>query len=541
MAVETPKTERGAGAVTRLVGRGILAAIAITTAAFALACGVEDVGAPTGGSTTGSGTPTTPASPTGAVSLFFTDAPSPVFDEILLTVKSVELLGGDGPVVLYDGQATFDLLRLRYVSELFSIKYDVPSGTYSKIRLILDDVELVWRDDKGKVKTDHPKLTGKGKLDLVPRGTLDVTEGGMVVVQVDVDAEKAIHIKKKGKKEEYQFRPVVFVDVVNAFSEDRLARLHGVIEEIDASRRSLLVCDLGSSITPHQGILSGPTPPGGATPLGDDDDDDGDDDDDDDDDDDRDRGECVDIVVLPDAALYDESANGISFGNLRRGDSLLAVGHLRTDREDLQMLARVLVQGDPGSFALFSGVVSSGPDASGIFEVDTMLPGSDRTETVAVELTNASLILSRGGAELGPAWLFVGQSVEVVGSPLVGPSNGRQLRAAVVWADYAPTDPGPGPDPEPEPGVPTDLSGIISSVDSGAREIVLTSDEGEACVSVDDNTEIDLYTCTSNGCSGRQVGFGALAAGQQVVASGRRFNGNDCLIAEDLAAFAVSP
>jgi len=514
------------------MGRGILAAIAIATAAFALACGVEEVGAPTGGSTTGSGTPTTPASPTGAVSLFFTHAPSPGFDEILLTVKSVELLGGDGPVVLYDGQATFDLLRLRYVSELFSIKYDVPLGTYSKIRLILDDVELVWRDDKGKVKTDHPKLTGKGKLDLVPRGTLEVSEGGMVVVQVDVDAEKAIHIKKKGKKgkkEEYEFRPVVFVDVVNAFSEDRLARLHGVIEEIDAGRRSLLVCDLGSSITPHQGVLGGPSTPGGVTPL--------------DDDDDRDPGECVDVVVLPDAALYDESANGISFGNLRRGDSLLAVGHLRTDREDLQMLARVLVQGDPGSFALFSGVVSGGLDASGIFEVDTMLPGSDRTETVAVELTDASLILSRGGAELGPAWLFVGQSVEVVGSPLVGPSDGRQLRAAVVWADYAPTDPGPGPDPdpEPEPGVPTDLSGTIASVDSDAREVVLTLDEGEACVSVDDNTEIDLYTCTSDGCSGRQVGFGALAAGQQVVASGRRFDGNDCLIAESLAAFEVSP
>jgi len=173
-------------------------------ASLTLACGPGDYGAmtvDTGGSGGAGGS-------TGGLSIFITDAPNPAFDSIWLTVTSAELLGPDGPVLLFEGETIFDLLRLRSVSELFSIRRGVPPGVYTKIRLQLSDVELVWHDSRGNLQTDHPKLSGNGKLDLAPRGSFRVDGGEMLVVQIDVDANNAIHVHQTGNGK-FQFRPVV--------------------------------------------------------------------------------------------------------------------------------------------------------------------------------------------------------------------------------------------------------------------------------------------------------------------------------------------
>ena len=102
--------------------------------------------------------------------------------------------------------------------------------------LTLKDIELVDYNGSNRPKdylTYHPKLPGKGKLDLNSRSNFTVVAGGTLAIQIDMDANKSIHIVKKGKQDEYNFRPVVFIDIVTDAFKERLVKLHGDIYAID--------------------------------------------------------------------------------------------------------------------------------------------------------------------------------------------------------------------------------------------------------------------------------------------------------------------
>jgi hypothetical protein len=141
---------------------------------------------------------------TGTASVFLTDAPSDDFDEILVTITAVELLGADGPIVIFRGRETVDLKELEDFSDLFVYAEKVPVGRYSKIRMRVERVVLVKDDDETDV--DPP---ADGHIDLVPKGPFEIREGVHLVIEIDMDAKKSIHISGNGKK--YNFRPVVFM------------------------------------------------------------------------------------------------------------------------------------------------------------------------------------------------------------------------------------------------------------------------------------------------------------------------------------------
>ena len=188
----------------------------------------------------------------GTVGILLTDMPaSPdLFESINATIERVELLGGDtddgGRVTIYSGPAkTFDLLRLRHESIPLAFQDDVPTGEYCKIRLTLSDLELVLADDTPDDSSDneihHPRLPGNGKLDLVVRDCFSVGAGEVVTLQLDLDAGNSIHIVENNNG--FNFRPVIFVDVLNDGVEGRLLRLEGVITEIDEVAGNLLLCE----------------------------------------------------------------------------------------------------------------------------------------------------------------------------------------------------------------------------------------------------------------------------------------------------------
>jgi hypothetical protein len=178
---------------------------------------------------------------TGTVGVLLTDKPADPsqFEAINASIEKVELLGGeDNRVVLYSGSAkTYDLLSLKNESVPFTFKDGVPVGTYCKIRLILSDLELVLVGGE----TYHPKLPGNGKIDLVARDCFYVGAGLTVTLQLDIDAGNSIHIvaNKKG----FNFRPVIFVDVLSQEFEPRLVRLEGEITSVDDQQNTLLLCD----------------------------------------------------------------------------------------------------------------------------------------------------------------------------------------------------------------------------------------------------------------------------------------------------------
>ncbi len=200
-----------------------------------------------GGGSSSSDTNTTQSNDTGSVSVMLTDAPADLdlFSAINATIERIELIGGDDTrVPLFEGPAeTIDLLSLRNEAIPFAYRDDVPAGSYCKIRLTLsqpDGLELVLAEDDS---SEYPHLPGNGKIDLLARGCFSVAEGSPVSVQIDLDAGNSIHIVQTGNRTHYNFRPVVFVDVVDADFAAKLVRMNGVIRDSDATAQSLLLCD----------------------------------------------------------------------------------------------------------------------------------------------------------------------------------------------------------------------------------------------------------------------------------------------------------
>jgi hypothetical protein len=241
-----------------------------------------------------------PAPTTASVALLLTDAPTDEFTHINLTIDRVELMAVDGSKVpLFEGLRTIDLLSLRNTADLFAANNAVPPGLYEKIRMHLTDVELVKVDDDGEVERIHPRLLANGKLDLNPRKSFVLAPGKSLVIQVDMDAKKSIHIvghdrdkqdnkkdnehsgdnenasaksnKKDDKKsndaqaadhdngankedkshhesDNYHFRPVVFIDIIDMASTvktvGKVVRIEGDVTKIDIAKQQVEVCNI---------------------------------------------------------------------------------------------------------------------------------------------------------------------------------------------------------------------------------------------------------------------------------------------------------
>ncbi|MGH7337048.1 MAG: DUF4382 domain-containing protein, partial [Myxococcota bacterium] len=175
----------------------------------------------------GSSTSVAVNSGTGTVVVVVTDAATDEFLQIWVTIRKVELIGAQGHFTLFEGRRVFDLLSMRDDARLLSLGHEVPAGDWSKIRLHVEDVELirvVAREDAGIIvecpddvtpdpgfvcESIRPKVGGNGKIDLNPRGPITVRAGELVFVQLDLDAQKSIHIVETGSGR-FIFRPVVF-------------------------------------------------------------------------------------------------------------------------------------------------------------------------------------------------------------------------------------------------------------------------------------------------------------------------------------------
>ena len=150
----------------------------------------------------------------GSVAVLLTDAPIDDFDQFFLTVTEISLLGEDGKVTIFSGSEHLNLLDLDSHADLFSLADNIPAGDYHKIRMRVSDPLLVELDDEGnEVQSIAPSMSGNGKLDLNPRQDLRVIPGETLAMQIDLDAEKSIHLIQQGN-DTYRFRPVVFIDVL---------------------------------------------------------------------------------------------------------------------------------------------------------------------------------------------------------------------------------------------------------------------------------------------------------------------------------------
>ena len=192
-----------------------------------------------GSSSSGSADGNSVAQSTGSVGILLTDKPADLslFRAVNVTIESIVLIGDEEHVQLYDDlNVTYNLLDLRNESLPLIFEDNIPVGRYCKVRLTLSDLELVMTN--GSVSS--PRMTGNRKIDLLARDCFTVDAGEMLTLQIDIDAGNSVHIN--GSNNGYNFRPVVFIDVLGDDFTPKLVRVDGVVFEVDAETGTLQIC-----------------------------------------------------------------------------------------------------------------------------------------------------------------------------------------------------------------------------------------------------------------------------------------------------------
>ena len=177
---------------------------------------------------------------TGTVTLTMSDATVDGYSQVIMVISQVRFLSNGGQdVLVLDEPREVDFLSLSNFSEVL-IKREVVAGTYSKIRLILDSLTLVSEDGTRTSVALH----GLRKMDINPQGTFTVRGGQYLVINVDLDLDRSIHIVQAGNSGKVNFRPVIFAAISTVDAFDKLFRVEGTIDSIDETAGTLNVCDI---------------------------------------------------------------------------------------------------------------------------------------------------------------------------------------------------------------------------------------------------------------------------------------------------------
>lgn len=325
-----------------------------------------------------------PTATTGKVGLLFTDKPTEEFSEINLNVVEAILIGGDdGQQMLFEGpEKQINLLDLTNFNEPI-IFGDVKSGSYSKLRLVIDHLELVPFGDGPPI---FPSLPANGKIDLLDQDGFVVLPGRTLLVEVDMDANKSIKITGAGNGRKYNFRPVVKVDFMDGGMRDKLARVEGVAKEIFTDPAgSFLLCDVE---TPDS---------------------------------------CIDVTTGSDTSIFDGMGLPTDFTSLMVDDSVVVIGRYNVEN-DVVLEALVLEIG--GNAEQVKGRVVSDPT-----DGEFLLLAKDGPDLV-VELQTGTKYFDANG-EIGADAVVITADVEIEGvkPAKVDPDDPDLIRAALVFVE----------------------------------------------------------------------------------------------------------
>lgn len=335
-----------------------------------------------------------------SVSVLFTDAPVDEMSRIEVGITSVKLLGDEKQLTIFtsDPPKVFDLLSLAGESAYLGTKDHVPAGCYEKIRLEIEFILLVFKDNRDPVLLTGNELTANGKLDLNPGGTFCLADGEHVAIQLDMDA-RALKIVETGNGK-YIVRPQVFVDILRDDVSGKLVRLGGQIGEIAEEQQAILLC-------PPPVTTSSLQKPHMVT-------------------------ECIEVGTSM-AAIFDTNGDAVTLSALTIGTNVEVLGRLRllglpTVFEVERAFDAVLVE--IGIYQKLSGNLAMEPDALGNFSL-TLDPGQGFTNATVLNglLTEDTRIFTCQGEPLDVSDLTVGQNILVDG---IYDSEAQILKTALI-------------------------------------------------------------------------------------------------------------
>jgi hypothetical protein len=361
--------------------RRIATAILLGLSLFVTACGGSgDGGAP-------------PDQATGTVALLLTDMPTDDLDEINLDVVEATLIGGEGQQTLFanaDDPISINLLDLENFSRPIAFE-DVPAGVYTKLRLRISNLELVEYGDDGPGPDDAvytPPLPANGKIDLLHPEGFEVLPGRTLIVELDMDANKSIHVVQTGNSK-YRMRPVVFVEFSNTGAPDKLTRIDGTITEVvDSAGGRFVLCSSADADT------------------------------------------CIDVSLTTDGCVFDADGIPTEPTALEVGDEVIVIGRYSRMGADIVLDAIVVEQGPAKQV---TGTVNTLPDETGMF---LMIDREGTPLTVDLQ-ADCTQVFGPDGAIVGAEGLRIGQGVEVEGVEIAPDTDGdpATLRAALVISD----------------------------------------------------------------------------------------------------------
>jgi len=420
-----------------------LALLALVASLFIASCG-------SGGNN--SGLDNNPTATTGRIALLFTDRPTDEFSAIKLNVTEAILIGGDsasGQQILFQGSEPIDLLDLTNYSEPI-IFGEVDAGIYTKLRLVIDNLELVPNDGG---PSEFPSLPANGKIDLLDPSGIEILPGRTLIVEIDMEANKAIHIVGAGNSGKYQFRPVVkanFMDGDLGNLPDKLARLEGTASSVDPAG-TFVLCDVE---TPDS---------------------------------------CIDVSTGGNTSVFDVDGLDTGFGTLMNGDAVVVIGSYAVNGSIL--LNAVVLEIGGNAEQVKGNVVSTPAD-------EQFLVLRVRGEEIVVELQTGTKFYDENGA-LGAESVVIGADVEVEGvqPAKVDPADPDMIRAALVFVEAEEDEQASGT--------------IIDPLDGVMRSFGLTqTGAGDICVRTNDDTDILLVDVAASEVT--MATFAELSVGQVV-------------------------
>lgn len=497
--IRLQRIARGRGA-----GSPFLRALAMVLALLALAACSSGGGG--GGAAASSGS--------GSVGILLTDGPTDDFCAIPVTIVEVLLLSDGGQVSVFEGSKTVDLLSLRNNTELFSVGTDVPAGRYDKIRLIVDSVMLEECDEVGDVVNTIDVSHPSRKIDLNPRGGFEVRDGELLLIQLDMDAEKSIHVVETGSSGKYRFRPVIFVDVFAGALPDRLVLLSGEIDSLDLAAGSFDLCRTHALSRPDE-VEEGQRMTAMPSQM---------DDDDFEPDEDGDRDACVAIVTNDDTSVFDAAVMPASLAVLMDGDLASVLGRFMRDGEQLRVVAEVVQQGGPGTVEAFKGTVLSEVDLDGFFDFaldpeqgfvgDLEIPVLVQDGTKVYSSNGDPLLEEDIGSEPDQRARVVG-AIELM-------DTAAQLNSTVIFLRAAPDS-------------PDRASGVVGSWNAASRELTLMPGSDVVCANVPEDARVFRAVLENGDIDFEPVDPSELEPGTQVELFGTA--GDPCFDARTVIGF----
>ncbi|WP_305046639.1 DUF4382 domain-containing protein [Geoalkalibacter sp.] len=339
-----------------------------------------------------------------SVSVLLTDAPTDEMKEVWVSVREIRLLGGARQEVIFSSNPAteIDLLSLTGESAYLGTKDEVPAGCYDKIRLQIDAIELVPKDEnEPPILLTGNALPANGKIDLNPRDRFCLEEGEQVAVQLDMDAEKSLHIVKAGNSGKYKVRPVVFVDILREPRSGKLVRLSGQVAQIAPAEEAFLLCP--AQVRPLSSLQSA-----------------------------REVSECLEVSTRH-ATIFNANGDPVGLAGLNINDRVEVLGHLLlAENPQAFDVARVFdaVLVEIGMFQKLSGTIDQKLDDNAFRLRLDPSQGYAQGTILEVRLTAESRIYSTDGTALSGAALTPGTIVMVDG--ILDPTLGVLKTALVV-------------------------------------------------------------------------------------------------------------